>query len=185
MLERLSTAVEFWLVLESRHGGTELLCPVESAFQGCGSQSFVISVLGGGKWRHDPWLGCDVSYLCLEVSTGRTDHGLAQSNSFWAGYGRAQLINGSTGQKTNWSLEPSRSKCVDEVRSVSVLVLMVGVSSRFQRIKGWRKQSKLGESEQGCGEHMIRGVGEDIAMASKMVKKIWRKLKSQSERRRR
>ncbi|KAF2610955.1 hypothetical protein F2Q70_00011164 [Brassica cretica] len=115
MLERLSTAVEFWLVLESRHGGTELLCPVESAFQGCGSQSFVISVLGGGKWRHDPWLGCDVSYLCLEVSTGRTDHGLAQSNSFWAGYGRAQLINGSTGQKTNWSLEPSRSKCVDEV----------------------------------------------------------------------
>ncbi|KAF2543694.1 hypothetical protein F2Q68_00032912 [Brassica cretica] len=55
----------------------------------------------------------------------------------------------------------------------------------FQRIKGWRKQSKLGESEQGCGEHMIRGVGEDIATASKMVKKIWRKLKSQSERRRR
>ncbi|KAF2550750.1 hypothetical protein F2Q68_00033937 [Brassica cretica] len=30
---------------------------------------------------------------------------------------------------------------------------------------------------------MIRGVGEDIATASKMVKKIWRKLKSQSERR--
>ncbi|KAF3547200.1 hypothetical protein DY000_02006265 [Brassica cretica] len=56
---------------------------------------------------------------------------------------------------------------------------------RFQRIKGWRKQSKLGESEQGCGEHMIRGVGEDIAMASKMEKKIWTKLKSQSERRRR
>ena len=38
----------------------------------------------------------------LEVSTGRADHGLAQSNSFWAGYGRAQLINGPTGQKTNW-----------------------------------------------------------------------------------
>ena len=32
---------------------------------------------------------------------------------------------------------------------------------------------------------MIRGVGEDIAMASKMEKKIWTKLKSQSERRRR
>ena len=46
------------------------------------------------------------------------------------------------------------------------------------------KQSKLGESEQGCGEHMIRGVGEDIATASKMVQKIWRKLKSQCERRR-
>ncbi|KAG5393723.1 hypothetical protein IGI04_023686, partial [Brassica rapa subsp. trilocularis] len=29
------------------------------------------------------------------------------------------------------SLEPSRSKCVDEVRFVSVLVLMVGVSSRL------------------------------------------------------
>ena len=38
----------------------------------------------------------------LGVSTGRADHGLAQSNSFWAGYGRAQLINGPTGQKTNW-----------------------------------------------------------------------------------
>ncbi|KAF2582221.1 hypothetical protein F2Q70_00011163 [Brassica cretica] len=65
MLERLSTAVEFWLVLESRHGGTELLCAVESAFQGCGSQSFVISVLGGGKWRHDPWLGCGGVLLVL------------------------------------------------------------------------------------------------------------------------
>ena len=42
-----------------------------------------------------------VSYLCLEVSTGRTDDGLAHSNSFWAGYGRAQLINSSIGQKTN------------------------------------------------------------------------------------
>ena len=41
-------------------------------------------------------------YLVLEVSIGRTDHGLVQSNSFWAGYGRAQLINGPTGQKTNW-----------------------------------------------------------------------------------
>ncbi|CAN7100615.1 unnamed protein product, partial [Brassica rapa subsp. narinosa] len=83
MLARLS-AVAFWLVLESRHGGTEPLCAVESAFQGCVSQSVVISVLGGGKWRHIP-------------------------------------VPGS---------EPSRSKCVDEVRSVSVLVLMVGVSSR-------------------------------------------------------
>ena len=40
--------------------------------------------------------------LEVEVSTERADHGLAQSNSFWAGYGRAQLINGPTGQKTNW-----------------------------------------------------------------------------------
>ena len=53
MLARLS-AVAFWLVLESRHGGTEPLCAVESAFQGCVSQSVVISVLGGGKWRHIP-----------------------------------------------------------------------------------------------------------------------------------
>ncbi|KAH0892836.1 hypothetical protein HID58_055265, partial [Brassica napus] len=91
MLERLSTAVEFWLVLESRHGGTELLCAVESAFQGCGSQSFVISVLGGGKWQ------------------------------------------------------PSRSKCVDEVRSVSFLVLMVGVSSRdsYKFRRDYRKLATL------------------------------------------
>ncbi|XP_013597413.1 uncharacterized protein LOC111207879 isoform X1 [Brassica napus] len=41
-------------------------------------------------------------YEGLEVSIGRADHGLAQSNSFWAGYGRPQFINGSTGQKTNW-----------------------------------------------------------------------------------
>ncbi|CAF2005640.1 unnamed protein product, partial [Brassica oleracea] len=40
-------------------------------------------------------------YEGLEVSIGRADHGLAQSNSFWAGYGRPQFINGSTGQKTN------------------------------------------------------------------------------------
>ena len=56
---------------------------------------------------------------------------------------------------------------------------------RFQITKGWRKQSKLGVSEQGCGEYMIRGVRENIATASKMVKKIWRKLKSLSEIRRR
>ena len=38
----------------------------------------------------------------IEVSTGRADDRLAQSDSFWVGYGRAQLINGPTGQKTNW-----------------------------------------------------------------------------------
>ena len=42
------------------------------------------------------------TWFQVEVSTGRADHGLAQSNSFWAGYGHAQLINGPTGQKTNW-----------------------------------------------------------------------------------
>ena len=40
--------------------------------------------------------------LNIEVSTGRADHGLVQSNSFWACYGRVQLINGPIGQKTNW-----------------------------------------------------------------------------------
>ena len=68
---------------------------------------------------------------------------------------------------------------------VDSLINLFWFVRRIQRIKDWRKQSKLGESEQGCGEHMIRGVGKDIATASKMVKKIWRKLKSQSERRRR
>ncbi|KAL0677904.1 hypothetical protein Bca4012_005885 [Brassica carinata] len=115
MLERLSTPVEFWLVLESRHGGTELLCAVESAFQSCGSQSFVISVLGGGKWRHDPWLGCGGVLLVL----------------------RADILCRS--------LEPSRSKCVDEVRSVSFLVLMVGVSSRdsYKFRRDYRKLATL------------------------------------------
>ena len=36
------------------------------------------------------------------MSPGQADHGLAHSNSFLAGYGRAQLINGPSGQKNNW-----------------------------------------------------------------------------------
>ncbi|KAH0869784.1 hypothetical protein HID58_076806 [Brassica napus] len=52
-------------------------------------------------------------YEGLEVSIGRADHGLAQSNSFWAGYGRPQFINGSTGQKTNWHAEERNGWCSD------------------------------------------------------------------------
>ena len=44
----------------------------------------------------------------LEVSTGRADHRLAQSNSSWAGYGHVQLINGPIGKRpigtwSNWA----------------------------------------------------------------------------------
>ncbi|KAF2558612.1 hypothetical protein F2Q68_00014296 [Brassica cretica] len=67
----------------------------------CDRDSIIYLGTPGGPTCHT---GAETCYYTsvtppLEVSTGRADHRLAQSNSSWAGYGHAQLINGPIGKR--------------------------------------------------------------------------------------